>query len=175
LAGSLPSVPRSIDLTAHSPHSLQSIRSAFENEAYWHARLLAFDVGLPNLDYLTTDSAGETAVSMTMRIGGDQLPEPMQRLRLASIDVVQRERWYAAEGGNLRGEINVDAPRTPISGHGSVHLTQVDSGTRLTGAATVNVNVPLIGGTIAGFIVGQLAHGILDFVRVTDAWLDANS
>lgn len=167
-------MPRSIDLTAQSPHSLHRIRSAFGDEAYWRARLSAFEAGSPILDYLTTDSAGATSVSMTMRFGGDQLPVPIQRLRIGALDIVQRERWYAVEGGSLRGEITVDAPRTPISGAGSVHLTPVDSGTRLAGTARVKVNVPIIGGPIARFIAGQLANGILDIVHVTDSWLDEN-
>jgi hypothetical protein len=168
-------VPRSIDLTAQSPHPLQRIRSAFEDEAYWRARLGAFEAASPILDYLTTDSAGETLVSMTMRFGGDQLPDPVKRLRLASLDVVQAERWYVIEDGTLRGEIAVHAPRTPISGCGAVHLTPAISGTRLAGTATVDVRVPLIGGAIARFIAGQLAQGILDIVHVTDSWLDENS
>ena len=112
---------------------------------------------------------------MTMRFGRDQLPEPIQRLRLATLEIVQCERWSAVEDGDLRGQITVDAPRTPISGRGSVHLTPADFGTRLAGTATVKVNVALIGGTIARFIAGQLAHGIVDIVRVTDSWLDENS
>jgi hypothetical protein len=110
-----------------------------------------------------------------MRFGGDQLPDPMRRLRLASLEIVQRERWSTLDGGELRGEITVDAPRTPISGRGSVVLAPAESGTQLTGTATVNVNIPLIGGPISKFIAGLLASGILDIVRVTDSWLVENS
>ena len=163
-----------MDLTAESPHSLDRIRSAFDDEAYWRARLGAFEAGSPTLDSLTTDPSGQTTVSMTMRFGGDQLPDPLRRLRLARLDIVQRERWYPVDGGNVRGEIDVDALRTPISGHGAVHLTPTDSGTRLVGTASVEVNVPLIGGTIARFIAGQLANGIVDIVHVTDSWLSEN-
>lgn len=167
-------MPRSIDLTAHSTQSVQRIHSAFCNEAYWRARLSAFDVGSPVLESLTTDSAGETFVSMSTRFSGDELPDPIARLRLPSLELVQRERWSLVEGGTLRGEITVDAPRTPISGMGSVDLTPAGSGTRLAGTATVKVNVPLIGGPISRFIAGLLARGILDIVRVTDSWLAEN-
>jgi hypothetical protein len=37
------------------------------------------------------------------------------------------------------------------------------------------VNVPIIGGKIAAFVAGLLADGIVDIVRVTDTWLDAQS
>jgi hypothetical protein len=168
-------VLRSIALSAESPHPLARIRSAFQDEDYWLARLGAFEAGSPTLDSLVTDPAGRTSVSMTMRFGGDQLPDPMRRLRLASLEIVQRERWSALDGGDLRGEISVDALRTPIAGGGSVHLTPTDWGTRLAGTASVKVNVPLIGGAIARFIAGLLANGIVDIVRVTDSWLSENS
>jgi hypothetical protein len=162
---------RSLPLTAESPHALDRIRCAFDDEAYWRARLGAFEAASPTLDSLATDSSGTTSVVMTMRFGGDQLPDPMRRLRLASLHILQRERWHAVDGGAVLGSIEIDALRTPMSGQGSVHLTAVESGTHLAGTATVKVNVPLIGGTIATFIAGQLANGIVDIVRVTDAWL----
>lgn len=84
---------------------------------------------------------------------------------------MQREQWYPVDDGTVRGEITVDAPRTPLSGRGAVELTPDGQGTHLTGTATVKVNVPLIGGTIATFVAGQLANGIVDVVAITDAWL----
>lgn len=120
---------------------------------------------------MSTDASGRTCVAMTMRFGGDQLPDPIRRLRLASLEIVQREQWYPVDDGTVRGEITVDAPRTPLSGRGAVELTPDGQGTHLTGTATVKVNVPLIGGTIATFVAGQLANGIVDVVAITDAWL----
>jgi hypothetical protein len=96
-------------------------------------------------------------------------------LRLASLHVVQREQWHAVESGTASGSIEIDALRTPMSGHGSVQMTAAESGTNLAGTATVKVSVPLIGGAIATFIAGQLANGIVDIVRVTDSWLSEHS
>jgi hypothetical protein len=52
-------------------------------------------------------------------------------------------------------------------------MQSAGTGTSLTGTAVVDVNVPIIGGKIAGFVAGVLADGIVDIVRVTDTWLDA--
>jgi hypothetical protein len=168
-------VPRSLSLTAESPNSIERIRSAFDDEQYWRARLATFEGASPTLDDLTTDAAGTTSVTMTMRFGGDQLPGPLQHLRLGSLQIVQRERWYALVNGGVRGEIAVDAPRTPISGDGAVNLSASGRGTKLAGTANVEVNVPLIGGKIASFVAGQLANGIVDIVHITDSWLAQNS
>jgi hypothetical protein len=160
-----------LTLTAESPNSIDRIRSAFDDDDYWQTRLSNFEAASPTLDDLTTDAAGTTSVIMTMRFGGDQLPGPLQRLRLGSLEIIQHERWYALVDGRVRGVIAVDAPRTPISGDGSVELSAFGSGTHLAGTAKVDVSVPLIGGTIASFVAGQLGNGIVDIVRITDSWL----
>lgn len=163
---------RSLDLSAESPHGLDRIRAAFDDDEYWRARLAFVDGGAPTLDTLTTDADGTTTMQMSMRFGGDQLPGPLQRLRLAALHVVQREEWSALEDDEVRCTITVDAPRTPISGHGTVTLHPAGTGTKLVGTAVVDVKVPIIGGAIAGFIAGLLATGIVDIVRVTDTYLD---
>ena len=168
-------MPRSLSLKAESPNSIQRIRSAFDDEQYWRARLATFADASPRLQDLTTDAAGTTSVTMTMRFGGDQLPGPLQRLRLGALHIVQRERWCAVVDGSVRGEIAIDAPRTPMSGDGAVTLSPSGEGTLLAGTARVEVSVPLIGGAIANFIAGQLANGIVDIVHITDSWLAQNS
>jgi hypothetical protein len=162
-------------LAASSPHDVHDIRAAFDDPDYWQARLTFVEGGSPTLDTLETDGAGNTTMQMTMRFGGDQLPGPLQRLRLGSLHVVQHERWSAIDGTTVRGQITIHAPRTPLSGQGSVMIQPVGSGTALTGTAVVDVNVPIIGGKIAAFVAGLLADGIVDIVRVTDTWLDAHS
>ena len=162
-------------LAASSPHDIRQIRAAFDDPDYWQARLAFVEGGSPTLDTLDTDDAGTTTMQMTMRFGGDQLPGPLQRLRLGSLHVVQHEQWSAIDGSTVRGEITIHAPRTPLSGQGLVTMQPVGTGTALTGTAVVDANVPIIGGKIAAFVAGLLADGIVDIVRVTDTWLDAHS
>lgn len=167
-------MPRSVRLSAESPHSLGRIRAAFADPAYWRSRLDLYAAGAPVLDTLATDAEGTTTVQITMRFGGDQLPAVLRPLRLGSLRIVQNERWERADDG-VRGTVTVDALRTPLSGHGEVQLTSSGTGTRLTGEAVVDVRVPLIGGAIATFLVDLLANGIRDIVTVTDRWLDGRS
>jgi hypothetical protein len=163
-------VSRTAHLTAESPHPLPRIRAAFADPDYWRARLDLYSAGAPTLDELTTDGP-TTAVQITMRFGGEQLPAVLRTLRLGSLRVVQRERWETVAGG-VRGTVDVDAARTPLSGRGDVDLTAHGEGTRLSGTAIVDVRVPVIGGPIAAFLTDMLADGIRDIVGVTDRWLD---
>lgn len=162
---------RGSPLSAESPHPLPRIRSAFADPDYWRARLDLYSAGAPTLDTLATTADGTTTVQITMRFGGEQLPAMLRPLRLGSITVVQRERWEPA-GDGVRGRVDVDALRTPLSGFGEVMLTAHGGGTRLAGSATVDVRVPLIGGPIAAFLTDMLADGVRDIVRITDRWLD---
>ncbi|BBY25922.1 DUF2505 domain-containing protein [Mycolicibacterium sediminis] len=166
---------RTLELSAESPYGIDRIRAAFDDADYWQARLAFVAGGAPTLDELSTAGDGTTTMQMSMRFGGDDLPGPLRRLRVGTLHVVQREEWSALDGDVVRCSIAVDAPRTPISGHGSVTLRRAVTGTRLVGTAVVDVRMPVIGGAIAGFIAGVLANGIVDVVSVTDAYLDGEN
>jgi hypothetical protein len=156
-------VPRSFVVSAESPGTVDQAHRAFGSETYWQARLAAFDTGSPTLDSLTTDADGTTTAMLTLSFGGDQLPPPLHR-----------ERWYAPEDGRARGEITVDARGLPLSGGGALALTPIPDGLRFECTATVTVNVPLIGGTIAKLIAEPLADGILDIHVFTNQWVAEN-
>jgi hypothetical protein len=167
-------VPRSFVLSADSPGSVDRIGSTFRDEDYWQARLVAFDTGSPTLDSLTTDADGTTSVAMTLSFGGDQLPAPLNRIRAGVVHVHHLERWCPDDDGSLRGEITVDAPGMPMSGHGAVTLTPDGDGARFACTATVAVNVPFVGGTIAKLIADPVADWILAIHEFTNAWMVDN-
>ncbi|MCW2557538.1 MAG: Protein of uncharacterized function [Mycobacterium sp.] len=174
MAVACPVVPRSFVVSAESPGTVEQAHRAFGSESYWQARLAAFDTGSPTLDSLTTDADGTTTATMTLSFGGDQLPPPLNRLHAGVLHVLHRERWYAPEDGHARGEITVDARGLPLSGGGALSLTPVPDGLRFECTATVTVNVPLIGGTIAKLIAEPLADGILDIHVFTNQWVAEN-
>jgi hypothetical protein len=164
-------VARSFVVSAESPCAVDRVYSAFGNENYWQARLTAFDTGNPRLDSLTTDADGTTTVTMTLSFGGDQLPGPLRRIHAGVLRVIHTETWSALDGESMRGEITVDARGMPLSGRGDMAVTSAALGSRLTGTATVNVDVPFIGGAIAKLIADPLADGILDIHDFTNSWM----
>lgn len=167
-------MPRSFVVSAESPGTVDQAHRAFGSETYWRARLAAFDTGSPTLDSLTTDADGTTTATMTLSFGGDQLPAPLNRLHAGVLHALHRERWYAPEDGNVRGEITVEALGLPLSGQGAVWLTPTPDGSRFDCTGAVRVNLPLIGGTIAKLIAEPLADGILDIHVFTNEWITEN-
>ena len=164
-------MPRSFDLVAESPTPAPRILSTFRDETYWRARLAAFGDGRPTLDSLTTATDSTTTVTMTLRFGVEQLPPPVNRLHRGTLRVVHTESWQARDDGILHGRVVVDAPGTPMSGHGELSVTPTANGSRLAGRGTVDVRLPVIGGMVAGFVAGQLASGIRDIQEFTDVWI----
>lgn len=158
-------------MTAESPNSPELVHSAFRIESYWRARLLKFNDGGPTLDSLTTDADGVTTVTLTLHFGVQQLPPPMNRLPGGSLRIVQVETWHAGDDGIVHGGITVTAPGAPVSGHGKLSVTPTAGGSHLAGTGVVDVRVPLIGGTIAGVVAGQLESGIRDIHDFTDTWI----
>jgi hypothetical protein len=164
-------MPRSFELTAESPNSAGRIHAAFCDENYWRARLLKFADSGATLDSLTTDTEGKTTVSLTVHVGVEQLPPPLDRVHSGSIRLIHVETWYEADDGVVHGKIAVDAPSAPVSGSGRLTVTPVAAGSRLAGKGTVDVRVPLVGGVIAGVIAGQFASGIRGLHEFTDSWI----
>ncbi len=164
-------MPRSFDLVAESPNTAPRILRTFRDETYWRARLAAFGDGRPTLDSLATGTDGTTTVTMTLRFGAEQLPAPVNRLHRGTLRVVHTESWQARADGVLRGRVVVDAPGTPMSGHGELSVTPMANGSRLAGRGSVDVRLPVIGGVVAGFVAGQLATGIRDIHEFTDMWI----
>lgn len=152
-------------------NAAERIHEAFRDETYWRARLLKFNDGGPTLDSLTIGADGVTTVTMTLHFGVQQLPPPMNRLQRGSLQIVQVESWHVADDGIVHGRIVVEAPGAPVSGDGELTVTPTASGSQLVGRGTVDVRVPVIGGTIAGIVAGQLASGIRDIHDFTDAWI----
>ena len=163
---------RSFELTAESPNTAERVHAAFRDETYWRARIVAFDAGDPTLESVSTDGDGVTTVTVSMSFGVSQLPPPLNHLPGGgALRIVQTEVWHASDDGVVHGRITVTAPGAPVSGHGDLTVTPVGSGSRMTGRGTVDVRVPLIGSTIAGFVSAQLVSGIRDIHVFTDTWI----
>ena len=169
-------MPRSIDLKAESPASVEQIHSAFSDEDYWRARLAANDTGTgtATLDSLIVDADGTVNVATTHGLFRDQLPRLVTQLHLGHLEMVHNETWSRIGGGRVRGEASVVVPGAPLSALSAVLLTPVRNGSRLKYTATVEVKVPLVGGKIESFIGGQAAEEIARIQGFTTEWIAEN-
>jgi uncharacterized protein DUF2505 len=163
-------MPRSFDVSFESPASVEQVHSTFGDEDYWLARLAAFG-GTTTLDSLIVDSHGTVTVTTTQDLRHDALPRLVAKLYRGDLNILRNETWRPIGGRRVSGQISVAATGAPLSGRGAALLAPLGNGSRLKFSATVEFNVPLVGGKIESYIAGQLADGISEIQRFTTTWI----
>jgi hypothetical protein len=103
------------------------------------------------------------------------LPKVITKLQRGDLEMMHNQRWSRLDGNRARGEVRVVVFGARVSGLvGEALLAPVQNGSRLEFTATVEVNVPLVGGTIETFIGGRLGDDITKVQRFTSEWIAEN-
>jgi hypothetical protein len=166
-------MPRSFDVSFHSPTSVEQIHSAFSEEDYWMARIAAFG-GSKTLDSLIVEPDGTVTVVITEDLRPAGLPTMLRKLYRGDLLVRSTEKWCPASDGQVTGDISVAVEGAPGSGRGAAVLAPSLDGSQLTLSATVEFNVPLVGGPIENYVAREFAEGISEIQRFTTRWVDDN-
>lgn len=162
-------MPRSFDVSADSPVTVEQVHAALCDEDYWLARLANLR-GSTTLDSLTVDDDGTVRVATVEDLGRDLLPGIVAKFYRRDLKVRHTETWRPADG-QLRGEIAVAVSGAPGSGSGTALVAPTHNGSRMTMNGTVEFKVPLVGGTIESFIAREFARGIPDIQQLTARWI----
>lgn len=162
-------MPRSFDVSADSPATVEQVHAAFSGEDYWLARLATLN-GSTTLDSLIVDDDQTVRVSTIQDLGRDLLPGIVAKFYRRDLKVRHTETWRPIDG-QLRGQISVAVSGAPGSGSGAALVAPTQNGSRLTFAATVEFKVPLVGGTIESFIAREFVKGIPEIQRFTATWI----
>ncbi len=170
-------MPRTFDLSAESPASVDQVHAAFGHEEYWRARLFAVSVGpgTATLDSLAVDASGTVVVATTIGLVPDRLPKVVTQLGRGDMHMVHTETWSRVGDNKVCGKMSLAVPGTAVSATGAAVIARLANGSRLQYSAMVKVKVPLVGGQIEKLMSGRLAEGILDIQRFTTAWITENS
>jgi Protein of unknown function (DUF2505) len=169
-------MPRSFELSAEYPASVDQVHAAFADEDYWRARLAAIGAGrgAATLDSLAVDADGIVIVAATFSLLRDRLPKFVNQLGRGDLEMVQIETWRRIGTSQVRGDISFSLPGTPVSAAGEALLASTRNGSRLKYSATVKVKLPLVGGKIESFMSARLAEGIMEIQRFTTSWIAEN-
>ena len=162
-------MPRSFDVSADSPATVEQVHSAFSDEGYWLARLATMN-GSTALESLIVDDDQTVRVATTQDLGRDLVPGIVAKFYRRDLKVRHTETWRPIDG-QLRGEINVAVSGAPGSGSGAALVTPTQNGSRMTFEGSVEFKVPLVGGTIESFIAREFARGIPDIQHFLTKWV----
>ena len=162
-------MPRSFDVSADSPATVEQVHSAFSDEGYWLARLATMN-GSTALESLIVDDDQTVRVATTQDLGRDLVPGIVAKFYRRDLRVRHTETWRPIDG-QLRGEINVAVSGAPGSGSGAALVAPTQNGSRMTFEGSVEFKVPLVGGTIESFIAREFARGIPDIQHFLTKWV----
>ncbi|ORV50217.1 hypothetical protein AWC02_05000 [Mycolicibacter engbaekii] len=164
-------MPRTFTLSEHYPASVEQVYAAFADERYWRARLADSGADVVKLESMLVGSDGGVEIATTQSVHRHKLPALAAQFHHGHLDVARREIWQPVRDGRTRAQVTGKILGAPAKLSGDASLVPAAGGSELRLTATVQVDIPLVGGKIEGFIGGQLAELMTAEQRFTVAWL----
>ncbi|AEV71752.1 Protein of unknown function (DUF2505) [Mycolicibacterium rhodesiae NBB3] len=170
-------MPRSFDMATEYEGSVEQVHSAFRDERYWLARLTESGADAYSLDRLIRGDDGGIDVVTTQTVLASRLPGVVQQFHRGDLSFVREEVWIPVSGGRATASVKGSITGAPARLVGDAVLTPAASGpgSRLKVNATVQVDIPLVGGKIENFIGNQLVDLLIQEQRFTTAWIAENA
>ncbi|HTH89094.1 DUF2505 domain-containing protein [Mycobacterium sp.] len=169
-------MPRSFDMAAEYEGSVEQVHRAFGDEQYWLARLADSGADDYSLDSMTVNGEGIDVVT-TQTLRADRLPGVVTQFHSGDLSFVREEMWTVVTDGRASATVKGSITGAPATLGGTAVLAPGKSGndSRLEFNATVQVDIPLVGGKIENFIGSQLVELLIAEQRFTTAWITENA
>lgn len=164
-------MPRTFTLSEHYLASVEQVYAAFTDEQYWLARLADSGADTVTLNSMTVAADGGVDIATVQGIHREKLPALAAQFHPGDLDVTRHEKWHPVRDGRARAEVTGKIVGAPAKLAGEAVLEPAGGGCALRLTATVQVDIPLVGGKIESFIGGQLAELMTTEQRFTATWL----
>jgi hypothetical protein len=164
-------MPRSFDMAAEYEGSVEQVHQAFRDEQYWLARLADSGADGYSLDSMTVDERGIDVIT-TQTLRTDRLPAVVTQFHRGDLSFVREEAWTPIRDGQATATVKGSITGAPATVSGTAVLAPAKSGgSRLEFKATVQVDIPLVGGKIENLIGSQLVDLLIAEQRFTTSWI----
>lgn len=164
-------MPRTFTLTEHYPGSVEQVYAAFADEQYWLARLADSGADTATLDSMTIGADGGVDVVTTQGIHRDKLPALAAQFHPGDLEMARHEKWRPVRDGRAHAQVTGKIVGAPAKLSGDAVLEPAAGGSELRLTATVQVDIPLVGGKIENFIGTQLGELMTAEQQFTSTWL----
>ena len=163
-------------MAAEYEGSVEQVHRAFSDEQYWLARLADSGADDYSLDSMTVNGEGIDVVT-TQTLRADRLPGVVTQFHNGDLSFVREEMWTVVIDGQASATVKGAISGAPATLGGTALLAPGKSGdgSRLEFKATVQVDIPLVGGKIENFIGSQLVELLIAEQRFTTAWITENA
>ena len=163
-------------MAAEYEGSVEQVHRAFSDEQYWLARLADSGADDYSLDSMTVNGEGIDVVT-TQTLRADRLPGVVTQFHSGDLSFVREEMWTVVTDGRASATVKGSITGAPATLGGTAVLAPGKSGndSRLEFNATVQVDIPLVGGKIENFIGSQLVELLIAEQRFTTVWIKENA
>ena len=163
-------------MAAEYEGSVEQVHRAFGDEQYWLARLADSGADDYSLDSMAVNGEGIDVVT-TQTLRADRLPGVVTQFHSGDLSFVREEMWTVVTDGRASATVKGSITGAPATLGGTAVLAPGKSGndSRLEFNATVQVDIPLVGGKIENFIGSQLVELLIAEQRFTTAWITENA
>ena len=163
-------------MAAEYEGSVEQVHRAFGDEQYWLARLADSGADDYSLDSMTVNGEGIDVVT-TQTLRADRLPGVVTQFHSGDLSFVREEMWTVVTDGRASATVKGSITGAPATLGGTAVLAPGKSGndSRLEFNATVQVDIPLVGGKIENFIGSQLVELLIAEQRFTTVWITENA
>ena len=163
-------------MAAEYEGSVEQVHRAFSDEQYWLARLADSGADDYSLDSMTVNGEGIDVVT-TQTLRADRLPGVVTQFHSGDLSFVREEMWTVVTDGRASATVKGSITGAPATLGGTAVLAPGKTGndSRLEFNATVQVDIPLVGGKIENFIGSQLVELLIAEQRFTTAWITENA
>jgi hypothetical protein len=170
-------MPRSFDMATEYEGTVEQVHRAFREERYWMARLTESGADAYSLDRLILGEDGGIDIVTTQKMLSNRLPGVVQQFHRGDLAMIREEVWSPIRDGQATATIKLTVSGAPANLNGSATLVPENpgAGSRLDFSATVEVNIPLVGGKIENFIGSQLVDLLIQEQRFTTMWIAENA
>lgn len=162
---------RTFALSARYRAGVEQVHAAFADRRYWLARLADSGADNATLDAMAVDADGGIDVATTQAIHRKRLPALAAQFHPGDLEVVREEKWLPVRDGKAHAAVTGKIVGAPAKLSGDAVLEPDDGGCTLSFTATVQVDIPLVGGKIESFIGAQLAELMTAEQRFTSNWV----
>lgn len=119
-----------------------------------------------------TEDDEATTVVLDRQVPMKGLPGPAAKVIGDKVRIVQTERWYAPDSGDVsRADITVEFPGKPIAMTAEASIDPTDSGSTEVVAGEVKVKVPMVGRVIEPEVVKQIVRSLRIEMQIGLDWL----
>jgi hypothetical protein len=170
-------MPRSFDMSTDYGVGVEEVLAAFSEEEYWLARLADSGADNATLDSMQVGGPsgkdGSIDVITTQVLRSDRLPAVITQFHRGDLRIRREERWEPITNGSATANVTGSILDSPASLSGTAVLEPVTEtgGARMKLRATVQVNIPLVGGKLENFIGSQLVELLIAEQRFTTVWI----